>query len=121
MRLTVSIGVLTVKLVSGGLWAKLLVNRKTVAEGRHALMEGDEKPYTAEERQIVQSMIDRAYGMFLDVVASARGVARDEVEAIPGGKAWTGAQAPGSKLGDELGGLNPTVGEAGGRAVMPAC
>src|SRR5439155_1746838 len=38
--LTGSIGVLTGKLVTGGLWAKLLVNRETVAEGRHALMEG---------------------------------------------------------------------------------
>ena len=33
-------------------------------------MEGDEKPYTDEERQIVQGEIDRIYGMFLDVVAT---------------------------------------------------
>src|SRR5256885_16336981 len=109
MRLTVSIGVLTVKLVSGGLWAKLLVNRKTVAEGRHALMEGDEKPYTAEERQIVQSMIDRAYGMFLDVVASARGVTRGEAEPHPGGKGWTHSPSLDHKLVGELYGLDPAL------------
>ncbi len=110
--LTGSIGVLTGKLVTGGLWAKLLVNRETVAEGRHTLMEGDEKPYTAEERQIVQSMIDRAYGTFLDVVASARGVTRSEVEPIAGGKVWTGAQALERKLVDELGGLDTAIAKA---------
>ncbi|TMD20911.1 MAG: signal peptide peptidase SppA [Chloroflexi bacterium] len=110
--LTGSIGVLTGKLVTGGLWAKLLVNRETVAEGRHSLMEGDEKPYTAEERQIVQSMIDRAYGTFLDVVASARGVTRGEVEPIAGGKVWTGAQALERKLVDELGGLDTAIAKA---------
>ena len=117
--LTGSIGVLTGKLVTGGLWAKLLINRETVAEGRHALMEGDEKPYTAEERQIVQSMIDRAYGMFLDVVASARGVARDEVEPIAGGKVWTGAQALERKLVDELGGLDAALAKARSLAGLP--
>ena len=117
--LTGSIGVLTGKLVTGGLWAKLLVNRETVAEGRHALMEGDEKPYTAEERQIVQSMIDRAYGMFLDVVASARGVTRGDVEPIAGGKVWTGAQALERKLVDELGGLDAALAKARSLAGLP--
>src|SRR5690348_3840431 len=91
--LTGSIGVLTGKLVTGGLWSKLLVNRETVAEGKHAVMEGDEKPYTAEERQIVQSMIDRVYSVFLDVVAGARGLQRPELEPLAGGKVWTGSQA----------------------------
>jgi len=117
--LTGSIGVLTGKLVTGGLWAKLLVNRETVAEGRHTLMEGDEKPYTAEERQIVQSMIDRAYGTFLDVVASARGVTRSEVEPIAGGKVWTGAQALERKLVDELGGLDAALTKARSLAGLP--
>ena len=117
--LTGSIGVLTGKLITGGLWAKLLVNRETVAEGRHAVMEGDENPYTAEERQIVQSMIDRTYGMFLDVVATARRVARSEVEPIAGGKVWTGAQALERKLVDELGGLDAALAKARSLAGLP--
>ena len=110
--LTGSIGVLTGKLVTGGLWAKLLVNRETVSEGRRAVMEGDEKPYTAEERQIVQAMIDRVYGTFLDVVAGSRGVPRSEIEPIAGGKVWTGEQALERKLVDELGGLDAAVAKA---------
>ena len=57
-------------------------------------------------------MIDRAYGMFLDVVASARGVTRGEVEPIAGGKVWTGAQALERKLVDELGGLDTAIAKA---------
>lgn len=110
--ITGSIGVLTGKLVTGGLWSRLLVNRETVAEGRHAVMEGDEKPYTAEERQIVQSMIDRVYSLFLDVVASARRVTRAELEPLAGGKVWTGAQAIEHKLVDELGGLDTAIAKA---------
>jgi len=118
--LTGSIGVLTGKLVTGGLWTRLLVNRETVAEGRRAVMEGDEKPYTAEERQIVHSMIERVYGMFLDVVASARNVARAEVEPIAGGKVWTGRQALEHKLIDELGGLGAALAKARSLAGLPA-
>lgn len=117
--LTGSIGVLTGKLVTGGLWTRLLVNRETVAEGRHADMEGDQKPYTAEERQIVHSMIDRVYGMFLDVVAGARHVARSELEPIAGGKVWTGSQALDHKLVDELGGLDAALAKARSLAGLP--
>jgi len=110
--LTGSIGVLTGKLVTGGLWSKLLVNRESVAEGKRAVMEGDDKPYTAEERQIVQSMIDRVYGVFLDVVAGARGMPRNELEPLAGGKVWTGSQALDRKLVDELGGLDAAIAKA---------
>lgn len=117
--LTGSIGVLSGKLVTGGLWAKLLVNRETVAEGRRAVMEGDEKPYSAEERQIVQSMIDRVYGVFLDVVATSRGVPRDDIERVAGGRVWTGRQALERKLVDELGGLDAALAKARSLAGLP--
>src|ERR1051326_4994583 len=117
--LTGRIGELSGKLVTGGRFSKLLVSRETVAEGKHAVMEGDEKPYTAEERQIVQAMIDRAYGTFLDVVAAARGVARGELEPIAGGEVWTGSQALDRKLVDELGGLDAALAKARSLAGLP--
>src|SRR5438270_2155127 len=43
--LTGSIGVLTGKLVTSGLFSKLLVNRETVAFGLHATLEGDDDPF----------------------------------------------------------------------------
>ena len=53
------------------------------------------------------------------MVASARGVARDEVEPIAGGKVWTGAQALDRKLVDELGGLNAALAKARSLAGLP--
>jgi protease-4 len=117
--LTGSIGVLTGKLVTGGLWAKLLVNRETVALGKHATMESDERPYTAEERQIVQSLIDRSYSWFLDVVAQARKVTRPELEPVAGGRVWTGRQALERKLVDEMGGLDTALRKARELAGLP--
>ena len=50
--LTGSIGVLSGKLVTGGLWQKLLFNRETIAFGDHVLLENDERPFSEEERAI---------------------------------------------------------------------
>src|SRR5438067_13704815 len=104
--LTGSIGVLGGKIVTGGLWQKLLFNRETIAFGEHATMQSDERPFTDEERAILKSEIDHFYGAFLDVVAKARKMTRDEVHPIAQGKVWTGRQALERKLVDELGGLD---------------
>ncbi len=103
--LTGSIGVLGGKIVTGALFEKLLVNRETVAFGRRAAMNSDESPYSDEERALVKGEIDRLYRGFIDVVAAARKMAREELEPIALGKVWTGRQALERKLVDELGGV----------------
>ena len=110
--LTGSIGVLTGKLVTAGIWSKLLFNRETVALGKHATLYSDERPFTAEERQMIQAQVDRSYGLFLDVVISARHLSREALEPVAGGKVWTGRQALERKLIDELGGLDAAVRKA---------
>lgn len=110
--LTGSIGVLTGKVVTSGLWSKILFNRETIALGKHATMEADDDPYTDEEREIVQREIDRTYQLFMDVVGRSRKLARDEVQPVAGGKVWTGRQALERKLVDELGGLEAAVRKA---------
>ena len=110
--LTGSIGVLTGKVVTGGMWSKLMFNRETVAFGEHAAIESDAKPYTDEERQIVRGQIDRIYKVFLDIVAKARNTTPEEVHPIAAGRVWTGRQAFERKLVDELGGLDAAVRKA---------
>jgi protease-4 len=107
--LTGSIGVLTGKIVTGGVWSKLMFNRETIAFGQHATIESDEKPYTDEERVIIRAQIDRIYRVFLDVVGKARKMAPEEVHPIAAGRVWTGRQAFERKLVDELGGLDAAV------------
>jgi protease-4 len=118
--LTGSIGVLTGKIVTGGMWSKLMFNRETVAFGQHATIESDDKPYTDEEREIVRGQIDRIYKLFLDIVGAARNMTPEEVHPIAAGRVWTGRQAFERKLVDELGGFDAAVRKARSLAGLPA-
>jgi protease-4 len=117
--LTGSIGVLSGKIVTGGVWSKLMVNRETVAFGRHATIENDESLYSDEEREIVKGQIDRIYQLFLEVVAKARKMTPEEVHPIAAGRVWTGRQAFERKLVDELGGLDAALRKARSLASLP--
>jgi len=117
--LTGSIGVLTGKVVTGGLWSKLHARRETIVFGKHAAMSSDERTYTNEERDIVKGEIDRIYGLFLDVVARARGMTPEQVHPIAAGRVWTGRQALERKLVDELGGMEAGARKARSLAGLP--
>jgi len=110
--LTGSIGVLTGKIVTAGLWQKLLFNRETIAFGDRATLYGDERQFSDEERTLVRGDIDRIYRVFVEVVARARTMTPDELHPIAQGKVWTGRQALEWKLVDELGGLDAGVTKA---------
>jgi protease-4 len=110
--LTGSIGVLTGKIVTGGLFSMLMFNRETIAFGQHATIESDERPYTDDERAIVKAQIDRIYSLFLEVVAKARKMTPEEVHPIAAGRVWTGRQAFERKLVDELGGVDAAIRKA---------
>jgi protease-4 len=110
--LTGSIGVLTGKVVTAGLFDRLHVNRETVAFGKHSTIGSPDKPFSREEREIVTHEIDRVYEIFLDIVGRARHLTRDELHPISAGRVWTGRQAKERKLVDELGGLDAALRKA---------
>ncbi|KAB2959032.1 MAG: signal peptide peptidase SppA, partial [Thermoanaerobaculia bacterium] len=62
---------------------------------------------------MVQGLIDRGYEEFLARVAEARKMTRDEVDAIGRGRVWSGADAKGIGLVDQLGGLDAAIASAG--------
>ena len=117
--ITGSIGVLSGKFVTGGMWSKLMFNRETIAFGRHVTMETDERPFTEEERAIVKSHIDRIYWLFLERVGKARNMTPEEIHPIAAGRVWTGRQAFERKLVDELGGFDTAVRKARTLAGLP--
>ena len=110
--LTGSIGVLTGKLVGAGLLDRLHVKREHLHRGRNVDLFGSEEPFTDEQRQAVWANIQRVYDVFLDRVAESRGMSRDAVDAIGGGRVWTGRQAHERGLVDELGGLEVALAKA---------
>jgi protease-4 len=117
--LTGSIGVLTGKLVTGAMWAKLLLNRETVEFGHNVSLESDQKPYTDEQRAMVRREVERIYGLFVDVVSRSRKMSAEEVDPIAAGRVWTGRQALERRLVDEMGGLDAGVRKARELAGLP--
>lgn len=61
-------------------------------------------PTTDEERAMVRRLIMDSYNWFVDLVAERRPLSRDEVLKLADGSIFTGRQAVGLKLVDEVGG-----------------
>ena len=110
--ITGSIGVLSGKLVTAGLLDKLLFRRESIGRGGHADLHTGERPFSEEERKIVWESIKRVYDVFLDRVTASRNMSREAVDAVGGGRVWTGRQAQERGLVDELGGLEAGLAKA---------
>ncbi|MDA0891346.1 MAG: signal peptide peptidase SppA [Proteobacteria bacterium] len=70
------------------------------------------RPLDEQSERILQAIIDGTYREFLSLVASSRGMTIDEVDAIAGGKVWSGRQAKENGLVDKLGGLDDAIASA---------
>jgi protease-4 len=64
-------------------------------------------------------MLDRVYREFVQKVADGRGMGYDAVHAIARGRIWSGADAAGNGLVDELGGVRDAADVARQRAGLP--
>jgi len=74
------------------------------------------KPYTNEERQIIQGYINRFIDVFYTRCADGRSKTKEEIDAIGQGRVWTGVQALENGLIDQLGGLEDAIKIAAERA-----
>ncbi len=83
-----------------------------ISRGEHALFYSAARPFTEDERQRVWEMISETYAVFLDRVSSSRNLSSEVVDAVGGGRVWTGRQALEHGLIDELGGLERAVDKA---------
>jgi protease-4 len=64
---------------------------------------------TAEERQLIQGIVDDIYDQFVRTVSENRKIPLDNVMKIADGRIFSGRQAHHLKLVDELGGLQDAV------------
>ena len=117
--LTGSIGVLGGKQVLSGLLDKAGVRFGAVAEGENALMMSPRRPFTASERDKLETFLDRVYEDFVGKVAEARGMTRDAVHAVARGRVWTGLDAYERGLVDVLGGFERALEVAWERTGQP--
>lgn len=117
--ITGSIGVLMGKLVNSDMLQKLNVNAFSYLRGEHADLMTGESPFSEAQRVMMRGSIEHIYGQFLDRVAENRGKSSAEVDAIGGGRVWTGAQAFEHGLVDELGNLQRAIDKARELAQLP--
>jgi len=117
--LTGSIGVLGGKPVTTSLLARAGVSVDAVTEGRHADMFSPTRPFSDEEWTRINSWLDRIYEDFTGKVAADRGLPAERVNEIARGRVWTGADAAGHGLVDQLGGLDLAISIARQAAGVP--
>jgi len=118
--LTGSIGVFALKPDLSGLLDKLGVNVAADQRGRNARIDSVLKPWSPDERRLVERQVQAFYAQFVSKVAEGRRRPRADVERVAEGRVWTGAQALEAGLVDRLGGLDDAVDLAKARAGLPA-
>jgi protease-4 len=118
--LTGSIGVFGGKLVVRELLDRVGLNTGTVSHGARSLMFSTRRGFSDDERERLAATIDAIYDDFVTKVAQGRGHPVAEIEGIARGRVWTGSDALGIGLVDELGGLHDAVRVARSRAGLPA-
>lgn len=108
--LTGSIGVFgLIPNMEGFFKNKIGITFDQVNTGPYADILNGLRPMTSDEESIVQSMIDRIYDDFTQVVADGRNLPKDSVHALAQGRVYTGTQALAVGLVDALGDLNDAI------------
>lgn len=117
--ITGSIGVVTAKPVTGGLLERLKINTLEFTRGANADLYSEQTPFSAAQRAQMRETIEHLYSLFIGRVARSRNMTEAEVDAVAGGRVWTGAQAKAHGLVDELGDFQAALAKARQLANLP--
>jgi protease IV len=117
--ITGSIGVISAKPVTDGLYEKLHAHRTQITRGANAGMMSDLAPFTDSQRARMHQTIEHIYKHFVELVSTSRHMSYESVDAIAGGRVWTGVQAKANGLVDELGDLKTALAKARSLANLP--
>jgi len=107
--ITGSIGVFSMIPDLSKLPGKVGVNIVTIGSNKHSDMLGLMRPLDAEEQAYMQASVEDIYDSFVNIVARARNMEPAAVDAIAQGRVWTGSDALGIGLVDEIGTLKEAV------------
>ena len=106
MTMTGSIGVIMSLTDTTGLQKLIGIKEENVVSGKNKAMGN---PLTAEQRAILQSMVDESYDIFVDIVAENRKLDRDKVVKLADGRVYSAKQAKDLGIIDELASYEETV------------
>lgn len=112
LTITGSIGIFYGKLDAAQLLSKVGVNVETLRTAQHADAQSLFRPYSDEERELLKRKVEQFYSLFVGRVAHGRDMTKAQVDKVGRGRVWTGRQAKGLGLVDELGGLRQALAKA---------
>ena len=116
---TGSIGVLMSLGNMEELFRKIGIKVEVIKRGKHKDIGSLSREMTAEEKRLLQGLIDDAYDQFLQVVIEGRNLRKSKAEKIAQGQVFTGRQAKNLGLIDEIGNFQDAVRLAGKLAGIP--
>jgi protease IV len=117
--LTGSIGVISGKPVTRGVYDKIGANRYSIRRGANADIFTDQTSWEGEQRAKIEAQIDHSYSNFKERVAQGRKLPYADLDPICSGKVWTGAQALAHGLIDQLGDFSAALDAACELADLP--
>ncbi len=88
---------------------KIGIGYETMKTHEYADLMDLTRPFTAGERRIIQQNVESGYETFLQRVAQARGMTRDETHEVAQGRVYTGTAAKQAGLIDEVGDLDRAI------------
>lgn len=110
MTLTGSIGVFgMIPDLSGTLKDIAHVNVVSITSNQHGDMFSLMRPFDQAEHEYMQTSIEGIYTKFTNLVAEGRGLTVDAVDEVGQGRVWTGSDAIGIQLVDEIGTLQDAI------------
>jgi protease-4 len=117
--ITASIGVLAGKMLTSGFWDKIGLGWDEVHTSANATIWTGLHDYSPAEWARFEAALDRIYADFTSKVAEGRKLPKEKVLEIAKGRVWTGEDAKGLGLVDELGGFTTALRLAKQAAKIP--
>ncbi len=119
ITITGSIGVFAMFLNLGNTFEnKLGITTDGVQTSPYADMLSGVRPFSPQEREMMQHWIDDVYDTFVDLVATNRGLDETAVREIAEGRVWSGEDALDIGLVDSLGTLKDAIAVAAGKTEL---
>jgi protease-4 len=116
--LTGSIGVFGMIPNTEDLLKKIGVTTDRVKTNQFADFPVLDRPFTADEKQLMQGYIERFYGIFLKRCADGRQTTVEAIDEVGEGRVWSGDNALAINLVDKLGGIDDAIAIAAGMAEL---
>ena len=110
--LTGSIGVIGAVPNIRQLFDDIGIRFETISRGKRAELVSPYGELSGEGRRVIMKFLEEIYDDFIQHVSEGRELSPEAVRSIAEGRVWTGKQALGLGLVDEIGGLHEAIGEA---------